>query len=81
LRLTTRATAEGRRTVLGLGDRELDLPAEAHPFLRELLTHPSGFVASDAGGDLDDASRLAIVRRLAAEGVVAEPAQGAVAGG
>jgi bifunctional lysine-specific demethylase and histidyl-hydroxylase NO66 len=59
------------RAVLGLGDRELDLPAEAHPFLADLLTHPASFVAASAAGDLDAASRLVLIRRLAAEGVVA----------
>jgi JmjC domain len=57
--------------VFGLGDRELRLPAEAHSFLAELLAHPSRFIAAKAGSDLDDGSRLAILTRLAAEGVVA----------
>jgi lysine-specific demethylase/histidyl-hydroxylase NO66 len=57
--------------VLGLGDRELRLPGETYPFLAALLAHPTGFVASSAAGDLDNDSRLAIVMRLAAEGVIA----------
>ena len=61
---------DGCRVELGLGDRELDLPSEAHPFLAELLTRPVSFVAASAGGELDEASRLVVLNRLAAEGVV-----------
>lgn len=68
--LTTTSGVGGCRAVFGLGDRELDLPAEAHPFLADLLACTSSFSASSIGGGLDDASRLTIVRRLAAEGVV-----------
>ena len=57
--------------VFGLGDRELRLPGEAHPFLAALLARPTAFVAAAVAGDLDDESRLAIMTRLAAEGVVA----------
>jgi lysine-specific demethylase/histidyl-hydroxylase NO66 len=57
--------------VFGLGDRELRLPGEAYPFLAGLLAQPRGFVAASASGGLDDASCLAIMSRLAAEGVVA----------
>ena len=56
--------------MFGLGDRELDLPAEVHPFLAELLARPESFVAAAAAGDLDNASRLAVVQRLAVEGVI-----------
>jgi lysine-specific demethylase/histidyl-hydroxylase NO66 len=68
--LTTRTGPGGCRVELGLGDRELDLPAEAQPFLADLLTHPDSFVAGAARGGLDGASRLVVVNRLAAEGVV-----------
>jgi bifunctional lysine-specific demethylase and histidyl-hydroxylase NO66 len=57
--------------VFGLGDRELRLPGEAYPFLAGLLAQPTGFVAASASGGLDGASCLAIMTRLAAEGVVA----------
>jgi JmjC domain len=57
--------------VFGLGDRELRLPRDAYPFLAALFDRPKSFVAGAAAGDLDDASRLAIITRLAAEGVVA----------
>jgi lysine-specific demethylase/histidyl-hydroxylase NO66 len=68
--LTTRNGPDGCRAELGLGDRGLDLPAEAQPFLADLLAHPDSFVAASARGDLDEASRLVVVNRLAAEGVV-----------
>jgi bifunctional lysine-specific demethylase and histidyl-hydroxylase NO66 len=68
--LTTMSGRSGCRAVFGLGDRELDLPAEAHPFLADLLTRSASFAASSLGGELDEASRLVVVRRLAAEGVV-----------
>ncbi len=57
--------------VFGLGDRELRLPSEAYPFLAGMLAQPTGFVAASAAGGLDDASCLAIMTRLVAEGVVA----------
>jgi lysine-specific demethylase/histidyl-hydroxylase NO66 len=65
------AEPEQCRAVLGLGDRELHLPGEAHGFVAELLARPVGFVAAAAPGPLDDASRLVVLSRLAAEGVVA----------
>jgi JmjC domain len=68
--LTKMPCVTGCRAVFGLGDRELDLPAEAHPLLADLLAHPDSFVAASAAGDLDGASRLAVVQRLAVEGVV-----------
>jgi bifunctional lysine-specific demethylase and histidyl-hydroxylase NO66 len=68
--LTTMTRSTGCRAVFGLGDRELDLPAEAHPLLVDLLAHKEPFVAASAAGDLDEASRLAVLQRLAVEGVV-----------
>jgi hypothetical protein len=56
--------------VFGLGDRELDLPTEAHPFLADMLTRSAAFTAASIGCEVDDASRVVLVRRLAAEGVV-----------
>ena len=47
--LTTMTRSTGCRAVFGLGDRELDLPAEAHPLLAE-LARPSGFVRRRLGG-------------------------------
>ena len=62
--------ADGARTVLGLGDRHLTLPAEAHGFLAALLASPDGFDVDGWAGALDAASRAVVVERLAAEGVV-----------
>jgi lysine-specific demethylase/histidyl-hydroxylase NO66 len=68
--LTTMPGPGGCRAVFGLGDRELDLPAEAHPFLADLFTSSASFTAASLAGELDEASRVVVVRRLAAEGVV-----------
>lgn len=58
------------RITLGLGDRSLDLPAEAYDLLAALFEQPDGFVAGSWDGGLDPDSRLVVLRRLAAEGVV-----------
>jgi len=58
---------------LGLGDRVLVLPAEAHGLLAALLATEGPFTLdalADAGG-LDSPSALAVGRRLVAEGVIA----------
>jgi len=68
--LAPKSRPDGCRVELGLGDRELDLPSEAQPFLAELLGRPASFVAASAGGGLDEASRLVVMNRLGAEGVV-----------
>ena len=62
--------ADGPRTVLGLGDRHLSLPGEAHGFLAALLASPQRFDADAWPGPLDAASRAVVVERLATEGVV-----------
>ncbi len=61
---------EGEATTLGLGDRRLRLPSEAHPFLAALLRQPAGFEAGAWDGPLDPASQAVVLHRLAAEGVV-----------
>jgi hypothetical protein len=58
------------RTVLGLGDRLLDMPAEAHAFLSALLDAECPVDAENLKG-LDDESRAVVLRRLLAEGVLA----------
>jgi hypothetical protein len=63
-------TTIGDRAVLGLGDRVLDMPAEALDFLAALLDAESPIAPSDLKG-LDDASRTVVLRRLVAEGVLA----------
>jgi hypothetical protein len=55
---------------LGLGDRQLLMPPEAHPFLAQLLSAPSAVPISALSG-LDDASKRVVVDRLVVEGVVA----------
>ena len=45
------------RAVLGLGDRVLSMPAEAHGFLAEVLGAPGPWTTDDLGGDLDAASK------------------------
>jgi len=58
------------RAVLGLGDRLLDMPIEAHPFLSALLDADSPVLGHDLKG-LDEESRSVVLRRLLAEGVLA----------
>jgi lysine-specific demethylase/histidyl-hydroxylase NO66 len=62
-------THAGDRAVLGLGDRLLDLPDEALPFLGDLLSGPDGVTAAELRG-LDDGSRDVVLRRLLSEGVL-----------
>jgi lysine-specific demethylase/histidyl-hydroxylase NO66 len=62
-------TTVADRAVLGLGDRVLDLPVEAHPFLSALLDADCPIVPHDLKG-LDDESRSVVLRRLLAEGVL-----------
>jgi hypothetical protein len=64
--------ADGAGAALGLGDRQLTLPPEARPFLAALLSQPAGFEAAEWSGPVDGASRDVVIRRLAAEGVLAE---------
>ena len=63
-------TTVGDRAVLGLGDRVLDMPAEAHDFLSALLDAECP-VATESLKGLDDESRAVVLRRLLAEGVLA----------
>ena len=60
-------TTVGDRAVLGLGDRLLDMPAEAHDFLSALLDAECP-VATESLKGLDDESRAVVLRRLLAEG-------------
>ena len=59
------------RAVLGLGDRELSMPEEAHGFLAEVLEASAPWTTAEVDGGLDASSRLVVAQRLAAEGVVA----------
>ncbi len=62
-------TTVGGRSVLGLGDRLLDLPAEAHDFLSALLDAECPVAPKSLKG-LDEESRAVVLRRLLAEGVL-----------
>jgi hypothetical protein len=62
--------AAGPRCELGLGDRTLSLPAEAHPFQAALLATVGPFRLAALDADLDPESRLVVGARLAEEGVI-----------
>jgi hypothetical protein len=61
---------DGPRCELGLGDRALSLPSEAHCFLAALLATDGPFRLAALDADLDPGSRLVVGRRLAEEGVI-----------
>jgi hypothetical protein len=63
-------TTVGDRAVLGLGDRLLDMPVEAHDVLSALFDSECPLVTDHLKG-LDDDSRAVVLRRLLAEGVLA----------
>ncbi len=62
--------SEGRAE-LGLGDRTLTMPAEAHGLLAAVLRTHGPFELGALEDPLDADSRLVVGRRLAAEGVIA----------
>jgi hypothetical protein len=62
-------TSFADRAVLGLGDRVLDMPAEAMDFLAALLDSDGPLTPADTKG-LDETSRDVVLRRLVAEGVL-----------
>ena len=64
-------TGSEGRAELGLGDRTLTMPAEAHPMLAAALRSTAGFELGALDVELDDDSRLVVGQRLAAEGVIA----------
>jgi hypothetical protein len=59
-----------RKHSLHLGDRRLRFPAECTPFVTAVLNSPPTFTAASLGTPLDEASRVAVLSRLATEGVV-----------
>jgi hypothetical protein len=67
--LDTSVISDGLGT-LHLGDRRLRFPAECAPFVAAVLQSSSSFSGGNLGGGLDDTSRIAVLGRLAAEGVV-----------
>ena len=62
-------TTVADRAVLGIGDRLLDMPVEAHAFLSALLGAESPLDVGHLPG-LDTDSRTVVVRRLLAEGIL-----------
>jgi bifunctional lysine-specific demethylase and histidyl-hydroxylase NO66 len=67
--LDTTVTEDGKH-MLHLGDRRLRFPAECTPFVAAVLHSPASFSGAALDGDLDDESRIAVLSRLATEGVV-----------
>ncbi len=67
--LDTNATRDGKQ-MLHLGDRRLRFPAECTPFVAAVLQSPASFSGAALDGNLDDESRIAVLSRLATEGVV-----------
>jgi hypothetical protein len=67
--LDTRAAKDGHGT-LHLGDRRLRFPAECSSFVAAVLQAPASFSGSTLGGGLDEKSRVAVLARLATEGVL-----------
>ena len=67
--LDQRPSADGKHS-LHLGDRRLRFPTECTPFVSEVLRAPETFSAATLGSDLDAPSRVAVISRLATEGVV-----------
>lgn len=63
-------TAHGDWARLGLGDRELVLPAETLDFLRDLVARDGPLSVTTGPAVLDTASRRIVVRRLVAEGAL-----------
>jgi hypothetical protein len=67
--LDTSVAIDGRGT-LNLGDRRLRFPAECTPFVAAVLQSPGSFSGGTLRGGLDDKSRIAVLGRLASEGVL-----------
>jgi lysine-specific demethylase/histidyl-hydroxylase NO66 len=64
-----RMSAEGERLVALLGDRRLDMPAELGPVLARLISGQAVKLA-DLDDEIDEKSRLVLVRRLVREGLL-----------
>ena len=67
--LDARPAADGKHAI-NLGDRRLRFPAECTPFVTAVLQSPATFSGASLPGQVDDASRVAILSRLATEGVI-----------
>ena len=64
------ARAADGKHALHLGDRRLRFPAECTPFVTAVLRSPATFSGASLAGDLDESSRVAVLSRLATEGVI-----------
>ncbi len=67
--LDARPAADGKHA-LNLGDRRLRFPAECTPFVTAVLQSPAMFSGTSLRGQIDDESRVAVLSRLATEGVI-----------
>ena len=67
--LDTGPASDGKHG-LHLGDRRLRFPTECTPFVAAILESKEPFSGTTLGGSLDDSSRVAVLRRLATEGVI-----------
>jgi lysine-specific demethylase/histidyl-hydroxylase NO66 len=72
---TCRLLVTGDRLELLLGDRTLTMPARLEPAVRRLLD-ADRFAPADLAGQLDEPSRLVLVRRLVREGLLQPTAVG-----
>jgi ribosomal protein L16 Arg81 hydroxylase len=61
--------ANGETASVDCYGRRITFPAHAHEAVRFALSH-SRFAVCELAGDLDDASKLAVIRRLVREGLV-----------
>lgn len=67
---TRDGAAEADAVVLDVYGAEIQMPRHAEAALRDALTRPGRFAARDLAGDLDDAGKAVLVRRLVREGVL-----------
>jgi hypothetical protein len=67
--LDPRPAADGKHA-LHLGDRRLRFPAECTPFVTNVVQSPETFSGDKLDGGLDEPSRVAVLSRLATEGVI-----------
>lgn len=64
-----RLRTQGEMLVLQLGDRQLHMPLRLEPVMRR-IAEQRRFALADLAGDLDEQSRLVLVRRLVREGLL-----------
>lgn len=66
----TRLRRNGESATVECYGRRINFPSHAHDAVQFAMNHPR-FTARDLPGDLDEAGKLAVVRRLIREGLVA----------